>query len=132
MDCSLPGFSVHGIPQARILDWVAISFSKKKKKAKKLLTLPHLLPFSKSLTGTNVRLASQMKCDKNCLAVATTFVAAVKLSYYIVCSCKYMELTQRPAVQLRREIEISYHGVEHILPSLYLIKPVTGLNTLKH
>ena len=28
MDCSLPGYSVHGIFQARILEWVAISFSK--------------------------------------------------------------------------------------------------------
>ena len=28
MDCSQPGFSVHGISQARILEWVAISFSK--------------------------------------------------------------------------------------------------------
>ena len=27
MDCSLPGSSVHGILQARILEWVAISFS---------------------------------------------------------------------------------------------------------
>ena len=28
MDCSLPGFSVHGIFQARVLVWVAISFSR--------------------------------------------------------------------------------------------------------
>ena len=28
MDCSLPGYSVHGILQARILEWVAISFSR--------------------------------------------------------------------------------------------------------
>ena len=28
MDCSLPGFSVHGVLQARILEWVAISFSR--------------------------------------------------------------------------------------------------------
>ena len=28
MDCSLPGSSVHGILQARTLEWVAISFSK--------------------------------------------------------------------------------------------------------
>ena len=27
MDCSLPGFSIHGIFQARILEWVVISFS---------------------------------------------------------------------------------------------------------
>ena len=26
MDCSLPGSSVHGISQARILEWVAIPF----------------------------------------------------------------------------------------------------------
>ena len=27
MDCSLPGFSIHGILQARTLEWVTISFS---------------------------------------------------------------------------------------------------------
>ena len=27
MDCSLPGFSVHGISQAGILEWIAIFFS---------------------------------------------------------------------------------------------------------
>jgi len=28
MDCSLPGSSVYGILQARILEWIAISFSR--------------------------------------------------------------------------------------------------------
>ena len=28
IDCSLPGSSVHGIPQARTLEWVAISHSR--------------------------------------------------------------------------------------------------------
>ena len=28
MDCSLPGFSLHGILQVRVLEWVAISFSR--------------------------------------------------------------------------------------------------------
>ena len=28
MDCSLPGFSLHGILQRRVLEWVAISFSR--------------------------------------------------------------------------------------------------------
>ena len=27
MDCSLPGSSIHGIFQARVLEWLAISFS---------------------------------------------------------------------------------------------------------
>jgi len=29
LDCSLPGSSVHGIFQARVLEWGAIAFSKK-------------------------------------------------------------------------------------------------------
>ena len=41
MDCSPPGFSVHGILQARTLEWVAISFSmynsQDQKKKKKLI-----------------------------------------------------------------------------------------------
>ena len=28
MDCSPPGFSVHGLSQAKIVEWVAISFSR--------------------------------------------------------------------------------------------------------
>ena len=28
MDCSLPGSSVHGILQAEILEWIAVSFSR--------------------------------------------------------------------------------------------------------
>ena len=34
MDCNLPGSSVHGILQARILEWVAMSFSRADSKAK--------------------------------------------------------------------------------------------------
>ena len=29
MDCSLPGSSIHGIFQSRVLEWVAISFSRR-------------------------------------------------------------------------------------------------------
>ena len=51
MGCSLPGSSVHGIFQARILEWAAISFSpdsvgelkKKKKKKQHLSPTPHRL-----------------------------------------------------------------------------------------
>ena len=44
MDCSLPDSSVHGISQARILEWVAISFSSawKWKVKVKLLSLVRL------------------------------------------------------------------------------------------
>ena len=35
MDCSLPGSSVHGISQARVLEWGAIAFSISRAKEKK-------------------------------------------------------------------------------------------------
>ena len=45
MDCTLPGFSVHGISQARIPEWVAISFSR-------LIFLTQALnPMSSALAG---------------------------------------------------------------------------------
>ena len=46
MDCSLPGSSVHGILQARILGWVAISFSRGVFPARGLN--PHLLHWQAS------------------------------------------------------------------------------------
>ena len=42
MDCSLPDSSVHGILQARILEWVAISFSRGSSQPKEWMN-PHLL-----------------------------------------------------------------------------------------
>ena len=36
MDCSLPGSSIHGIFQARVLEWIAIAFS---------ALMPHIIPF---------------------------------------------------------------------------------------
>ena len=42
MDCRLPGFYVHGIFQARILEWVAISFSRRSSRPRDLNPgLPH-------------------------------------------------------------------------------------------
>ena len=37
MDCSLPGSSVHGISQARVLEWVAIAFSKRRLSSEELM-----------------------------------------------------------------------------------------------
>ena len=42
MDCSLPGFSIHGILQARTLEWVAISFSNAWKWKVKVKSLSHV------------------------------------------------------------------------------------------
>ena len=43
MDCSLPGSSVHGIFQARILEWIAISFSRGSSQLRNLLHCRQIL-----------------------------------------------------------------------------------------
>ena len=49
MDCRLPGFSVHGIFQARVLEWVAIAFSI----TALTYSFPNLQPVRCSLSGSN-------------------------------------------------------------------------------
>ena len=43
MDCSLPGVSVHGILQARVLEWVVIAFSETNFASR--INLPSLFPW---------------------------------------------------------------------------------------
>ena len=51
MDCSLPGSSVHGILQARVLEWVAISFFIESHQiVTKVSSLSHLLSNGKDNT----------------------------------------------------------------------------------
>ena len=50
MDCSLPGSSVHGIFQARVLEWGAITFSKLSFRHKENLTV---LSHKESTTTVN-------------------------------------------------------------------------------
>jgi len=42
MDCSLPGSSVHGILQERILEWVAISFSREPSQPRDRTQVSHI------------------------------------------------------------------------------------------
>ena len=43
MNCSLPGSSVHGILQARILEWVAIPFSKRSSQPRDRTLVSHCM-----------------------------------------------------------------------------------------
>ena len=55
LDCSLPGSSIHGIFQARVLEWVAISFYNACMHAKSLQSCPTLCdPIDSSLPGSSV------------------------------------------------------------------------------
>ena len=54
VDCSLPGYSVHGIFQARVLEWGAIAFSAKSLQLcpifVTLLTIAHQAPLSRGFS----------------------------------------------------------------------------------
>ena len=43
MDCSLPGSSVHGIFQAVVLEWIAISFSKESSQPRDQTQVSHIV-----------------------------------------------------------------------------------------
>ena len=43
MDCSLPGSSIHGIFQARILKWIAISFSRRSSQPRDWKQVSHIV-----------------------------------------------------------------------------------------
>ena len=43
MDCSLPGSSIHGIFQARVLEWVAISFSRRSSRPRDWTQVSHVV-----------------------------------------------------------------------------------------
>ena len=78
MDCSLPGSSVHGIFQARVLEWVATAFSNASKVMLKILQariqqyvnweLPDVQTGFRKGQGTKdevAKLLDQRKCKKN-------------------------------------------------------------------
>ena len=52
-DCSLPGSSVHGIFQAIVLEWVAISFSNREYKWNQM----EILELSSTITKIKTRVA---------------------------------------------------------------------------
>ena len=43
MDCSLPGSSIHGISQARVVEWVAISFSRRSSQPRDWTQVSHIV-----------------------------------------------------------------------------------------
>ena len=52
MDCSLPGSSVHGIFQARVLEWVAISFSRGSSQLRDQTRVSHVVDRSFTVWAT--------------------------------------------------------------------------------
>ena len=67
VDCSLPGFSVHGILQARILEWVAISSSRGSSLPRDQPVSPALQVDSLPLSRLRSPITFVSFCKKTCL-----------------------------------------------------------------
>ena len=98
IDCNLLGFSVHGICQARILDWVAISFSRGSSQPRDwthvsclasgfFTTEPHGKPLSKWLVLLRKEDYFYYKCD---LTMTKRIRKSFPLIYHLVKTSKHM------------------------------------------
>ena len=100
MECSLPGFSVHGILQARTLEWVAISFSNawKWKLKVKLLSRVRLLatpwtaayqapPSTGNSTGVGCHCLLLLLASKEKASVICLFVCLFSVIHICDCFC---------------------------------------------
>ena len=89
MDCSPPGSSVHGILQARILEWVAISYSRGSSQPREWICVSCLAGgfFPTEPPGK----CSNSSYSKNCIANSVCVLRQVISS---VLSCSYIGLKQ--------------------------------------
>ena len=62
MDCSLPGSSIHGISQERILEWVAISFSRGSSPPRDQTGVSHITGRRFTVWATRGALTADNKC----------------------------------------------------------------------
>ena len=104
MDCSPPGSSVHGILQARTLEWVAISFSKSRNKCHQLREFTYLY-----MATTNHYSSWSTTALINCLifrALPNPFPSPVPLP-----TCRYLKMGSKQTSSGREDTqdEFSWH-----------------------
>ena len=77
MDCSPPGSSVHGILQARILEWVAISFSRGSSRPRDRTQFSHIAGRRFNLCTTNLNPNPYMTTGKTIALTRWTSIGKV-------------------------------------------------------
>ena len=104
MDCSLPGSSVHGIFQARILEWVAISFN----------------PCFKTVKANYWWLLKPAKFFFLFLPLLNFQFSSVAQLYLILCDCMNRSTPGLPVHHQLLE-STQTHVIELVMPSNHLI-----------
>ena len=96
MDCSLPGFYMHGIFQARVLEWGAIAFSWF------IITRPHFLSASKTekskkyFINKKYYCLNHLKTGKLAILINFTFSPNDKFNYKVSMYYRYLLLFNAP------------------------------------
>ena len=75
MDCSLPGSSVHGIFQAIVLEWIAISFSKGSSQPRDRTRVSHIVDRRFTVWATR-QISYGGLVNKPCLTLAIPWTVA--------------------------------------------------------
>ena len=93
MDCSLPGSSVHGIFQARILEWVAIFFSRRSSPPRDWTQVSCIVGRHFTIWAfREVSHHSLRQCTKSCLTLATPWTVACQgSSVYGILQARILE-----------------------------------------
>ena len=86
MDCSLPGSSIHGIFQARILEWVAISFSRRSSRPRDWTQVSHIVGRRFTVWATREVLGSQVYAKTTVLPLASLPVTPESSAFQSPCS----------------------------------------------
>ena len=101
MDCSLPGSSVHGIFQARILEWVAISFSRRSLPSRDWTQVSCIVGRHFTICAfREVSHHSLRQCIKSCLTLATPWTVAFQGSS--VCGILQARILEWVAISFSR------------------------------
>ena len=90
LDCSLPGSSVHGILQARILEWVAIPFSRGSSRPRDRTQVSCIAGRCSTLWATREARVPQRKLISNWNPNSNTFSQA-QLNTSSICTRKEMQ-----------------------------------------
>ena len=92
MDCSLPGFSVHGIFQASVLEWVAISFSRGSSHPRDWTQVSHIVGRCFTLWASREAQATRKKVGKEISGISR-FVSLQMPAYenYLIFRTKFWD-----------------------------------------
>ena len=108
MDCSLPGSSAHGILQARILQWVAIPFSRESSQPRDRTQVSHIAGGFFTLWATREAMFS--------IHIDTILFNIYMVSIFSEMICSYMFILRKIILNLKSE-----NGSTLILPELTIL-----------